>query len=77
MTSQLIKVRVTTGKKKNQIIPISPDTYELEVKAKPQRGEANEAVRLQIALHFNVALSQVRLISGRFSTHKLISIINV
>jgi uncharacterized protein YggU (UPF0235/DUF167 family) len=74
MTSPLIRVRVTTGKKKNQIIPIDQNTYEIVVKAKPQRGEANQAVRLLIALHYKVALSQVRLVSGHFSTHKIITI---
>lgn len=71
---KLINLKVTPSAKKNEIKLISPDRFAVLVKAKPQKGEANEAVRALVAGYFKDNLDQVQIIRGRLSSHKVVAV---
>lgn len=76
MMKKLIKVQVKAGGKKNEVVEVDKETLAVEVRAKPYRGEANEAVRFLIAGHFKLPLTKVRIVSGRLSPHKVMEIMD-
>lgn len=71
---KLINLKVTPSAKKNEIKVVIPDRFAVLVKAKPQKGAANEAVRALVAGYFKVNLDQVQIIRGRLSTHKVVGV---
>lgn len=71
---QLIRVRVSAGAKKNKIERLDETFLSVWVKAKPVRGQANEAVRALVAGHFGVPVAKVRMVKGRLSAHKIMAV---
>ena len=49
-------------------------TYKVSVKEAPVEGKANEAIVRALAEYFNVAKSQIRLVSGQSSKQKVFEI---
>lgn len=70
----LIKVKVKTKQKKYQIMQKSTDSFLINVKEKPEAGQANNAVLQLLAQHFNIHLNKVRIIKGTKQPNKIIEI---
>ena len=69
-----LAIRVTPGAR-TQAILIENEKVSVKVRAKPQDGAANEAVRILLAQALRVAPSQVELLRGATSREKLFRII--
>ncbi len=70
----LIKVKVLSAAKKEEIDKVSEDSFLVKVKEKPLRGLANKKVRELLAKYFRVAQGNIRLIRGAHKTHKIFEI---
>ncbi len=71
----LIKVKVSPGAGKDEIIKESEDSFEVSVKAKPIGGMANRAVVEVLASYFKIPDSNVRLVKGFKERNKVFDII--
>jgi hypothetical protein len=71
-----INVLVKPNAKENRIEKIGNNQFSVQVKARPQRGKANQAVIGVLAEYFGVAKSCVVLLKGEKSKQKVFSIIN-
>ncbi len=71
----LIKVKVFAGAKKEGISRKSENSFEVRVKEKAERGEANRAVRRALAEHLKISASQIRLIKGARSPSKIFEVL--
>lgn len=72
----LIRVKVFPGSKKKEIIKKSDGRFEVKVKAKPERGMANEAVIDALSSYFGVSASKIKLIKGSREKNKMFKIID-
>ncbi len=70
----LIKVRATTGAKKETVHVVSEDTLTISVKEKAERNLANARIIALVAAHFKVPVKKVRFIKGAHSPSKTFSI---
>ena len=70
-----IKVKAKTESSKNEIRVKSQDSFEINVRAKPERGEANDAIRFLLAEHLKVHPAKVRLIRGASTRNKIFEIL--
>lgn len=61
--------------REQQVIPLDAKHFRVAVKEMPIGGEANDAVCRAIAEYFDVAPSQVQVVSGHTSKNKIIEII--
>ena len=68
-----LAVRVTPGAR-TEAVSVESGTVSVKVRAKPQGGAANEAVRSLLAKALRVAPSQVELLRGATSREKLFAI---
>jgi len=51
------------------------DKITVGVKARPEKGKANEELLKKIARHFKVPVSSVKIVSGRISRKKIIEVL--
>lgn len=70
-----LAVRVTPGARRESL-EIAEGRITAKVRAKPQDGEANEAVRDLLAAGLDLAPSRIELLRGATSREKLFSIAN-
>lgn len=70
----LIKVKVFSESKKDGIVKKSDDSFEIKVKAKPERGEANKAVINMLAGYFEIPTGKIRMIKGSKQRSKIFEI---
>lgn len=56
--------------REEKVEKVDATTLRVSVKVPPKAGRANEAISQLLAKHFNISLSQVRLISGFSSKYK-------
>ncbi len=70
-----IKVKVTPGSKKEEVIKKSADSLEVKVKEKPEKGQANKAVILALSEHFNISKEKIRPIRGAKKRNKMFEIL--
>ncbi|MDO8514144.1 MAG: DUF167 domain-containing protein [bacterium] len=68
-----IKVRVKTGMKKESL-KTSGSRFEISVKEKAERNQANARVVALVAAHFKVRVKDVRIVSGHHSASKMLSV---
>jgi len=73
----LIKVKVFPNSKKEEIIKKSEDSFEIKVKAKPIKGEANRGVVRVLAPYFKIPESKIRLIKGFKQRNKIFKITKI
>lgn len=66
-----ISVKVKPNAKQEKIEKLSDNSYSVSVKAKPQDGKANYAVREVLAEHFAIPKSRIILITGETSRNKI------
>lgn len=69
-----IQVRIRPGSRHHEGVGLVDGVYEVRVKARAIDGKANEAAVKLLAKYFSVAPSRVKILRGRTSKHKLISI---
>jgi uncharacterized protein YggU (UPF0235/DUF167 family) len=69
-----LKVKVTTGAKKEKLVKKNKDTFEISVKEKPERNMANKRVVELIAEHLKMPEGKIKIINGHHRPNKLISI---
>ena len=70
-----MKISVTVKlKSKQEKIEKIDNIYMVYVKAPPIENKANEAIVKLLAKHFNVSKSQVNIIRGLTSRHKIVEI---
>lgn len=60
-----IRIKVQAGARKETFAQISENVFEIHVREKAERNEANERVRALIARHFKVSMKNVRILSGQ------------
>lgn len=70
----LIKVKVSTNAKKEEVIQKSTDSFEVKVRAKPIEGKANKAVTAALASFLKISENRIRLIRGSKTRNKLFQI---
>ncbi len=70
----LIKVRVFPDSKRNQVTCKTKESYNIEVREKALRGEANKAAARILASHLGVDPSKVRLVRGSKKPNKIFEI---
>jgi len=69
---QYIHAKVTAGARKESFKEKSEDHFEISVREKAERNEANTRVLELVAEHFKVPLNKVRIINGHKHPSKLI-----
>ena len=69
-----IKVKVTTGAKKEKFVKKSKDHFEISVQEPAERNSANKKVVELVRDYFKVYNADVRIVSGHHSPSKIISI---
>ena len=67
-----IHIKVTAGAKKETWKKKSEDHFEISVKEKAQRNEANARVLELVAEHFKVSKNKVRIVNGHRHPSKLL-----
>ena len=70
----LIKVKVFPCSKKQGIIKKSPDSFEIKVKEKPIKGNANKATIKALMNYFQISESKIKLIKGFKKRNKIFKI---
>jgi len=70
----LIKVKVFPNSKKEEVIKRSEDSFEVKVKAKPEKGMANKEVVKLLSVYFKIPESKIRLIKGFKERNKIFEI---
>ena len=71
-----VKVIVTAGAKKENIVQKKKDHFEISVKEKAENNMANKKVLEILASHFKVPKGKVRIVNGHHHPHKLLVIDN-
>lgn len=69
-----VVVKVIAHASRDAIEKLGEGKYKVWVRALPEKGKANEMVTRLLALEFDVATSQVRLVSGLTSSQKIFEI---
>lgn len=71
-----VKVRVYPGMKKESIREGEANSFEIITKAPAERNQANLRVKELIAMHYEVPVSAVRLVTGHHNPSKILEVIN-
>ncbi len=73
--NKIIKVKVFVGSSKTMMRKkISDDNFEIDLKAKPEQGKANEELIKFISKRLEINLEHVKIIKGFKNRNKLIKI---
>lgn len=71
MIDMLIKVKVYPESDENTIIKKSEDSYIVKVRAKKERGEANQQVKNILADYFKISSVRLKLLKGGRKLNKI------
>jgi len=69
-----LKIKVVPESSKNKVIQNKDGEYEVKLKAKTERNQANESLKLVLAEYFQVDPAAVKIVSGHHSRHKRLTI---
>lgn len=69
-----ISVKVKAGSSRQKVEKIDNTNYAVWVRAKPADGKANEAVISALAEYFDIAKSNITLLKGHTSKHKILEV---
>ena len=72
MDNTQVKVFVIAGAKKEKIVAIQDDLFQIEVKEKAQGNMANKRVRELLAGYFHVSVGAVRIVKGHHTPKKIV-----
>jgi hypothetical protein len=70
----IIKVKVISGAGTEEVVKEDDESFEVKVKARARKGEANRAVKRALAKHFGFEEPQIRLIKGFKQRNKIFKI---
>jgi len=70
----LIKVKCHPLSKKELVNKKDENSFEIYLREKPERGEANKKIFEILANHFNISQKKIRLIKGARSPNKIFEI---
>ncbi|MEO0253793.1 MAG: DUF167 domain-containing protein [candidate division WOR-3 bacterium] len=70
----IIRVKVFTESKRDEIFKISENSFEIKVREKPIKGEANKKVIKILSDYFKVPESKIRIIKGFKERNKIFEI---
>ncbi len=70
----LISIRVKAGASKELVERISDTKFKISVREKPQDDQANRRVIAVLAGHLQVPITKIRIVKGRHSPSKILSI---
>lgn len=70
-----LKVKVFPNSKKEEIIQKSEDEFQIKIKEKAERGEANKRVKEVLARYLNVSEEKLILIRGAKQKNKIFKIV--
>lgn len=70
----LIKVKVFPNSKKEEICKKTEDSFEIKVKEKPKRGEANKAVISLLSSFLKIPKEKIRIIKGFKQRNKILKV---
>ncbi|MBM4387686.1 MAG: DUF167 domain-containing protein [Deltaproteobacteria bacterium] len=69
-----LKIKVFPGSKSDGIVKKREDTFEIRVKEKPERGEANRKAVSLIAEHLEIDEKKIRIIKGHHERSKILMV---
>ena len=69
-----IKVKAKTSSRKNEVIKLEENFYEVKVTCPPEKGKANEKIRELLAKHFKIPKSKISLVSGETYKEKIFEV---
>jgi len=69
-----IKVKVKTKTKQEKVVKIGDDSFEVWVKALPEKGKANGAVIKAIAKYLKIPQNSIKILTGKTSSQKILEI---
>lgn len=72
----LLRAKVKTCSSRNFVRALNDGRFEVWVKAKPEKGLANQEAVAVLAKHFNLEISKIKLIKGAKEKNKIFSIKN-
>ncbi len=67
----IIRVKVFPNSKKDEIVKIFENFFEIKVKAKPLMGEANKKVIEILSNYFKISESKIRILKGFKERNKI------
>jgi uncharacterized protein YggU (UPF0235/DUF167 family) len=70
-----IKIRVKTGARRESVALMGENKFNISVKEKAERGQANERILQLVAQKLKVPKKNIRFISGHKSPSKLLEIL--
>lgn len=70
----LIRVQVFPGSNKEEVIKKANGGFEVQVRARAERGLANQAVIGVLAVYFKIPASKIRLVKGFTRRNKIFNI---
>jgi uncharacterized protein YggU (UPF0235/DUF167 family) len=70
-----VKVRVYPDNKKEMVIKLAENNYEIRVKEPAERNLANNRVRILIGAEYKVNEKQVRIVTGHHSPVKILDVL--
>lgn len=70
----LIKLTVYPNSKKNIITQTGDTVYQVQLKAKPERNQANQLLIQALAEYFQLETKNIRIITGHHSSHKRVEL---
>lgn len=74
MTTITLRVKVTPGARRETFLETKLNTFEIRVRERAERNEANERVCALLAQHFGVAPERVRIVAGARGVVKRIEV---
>lgn len=72
MEKMLIKIKVFTNSKKEEVIEKSQNSFDVKIKEKPIQGLANKAVIKVLALHLKIPQQKLKIIKGLKQRNKIV-----
>lgn len=69
-----LKVKVKANSKREELVKISENTFEISVREKAERNMANNRVLEILSFELKIPINKIRIINGHQSPTKLISI---
>ncbi|MEK7104037.1 MAG: DUF167 domain-containing protein [Patescibacteria group bacterium] len=69
-----ITIKVKTKAKKEKVVEIGDNNFEVWVKQLPEKGKANEAIVKIVAKYFKTPQNSVKIIAGKNNSRKIIEI---
>lgn len=70
----LIKVRAFPGEKEEEVIKKSEDSFDIKIREKPKKGEANKGIIRVLSSHFRIPGTQIKIIKGFRERNKIFEI---